>query len=510
MKNSKVVLSACLFFVAASLFPVSAVENAGSSGENAEIAFDAASLNEDSVSFFGGWTGEWNERKHPFVALSGALGFNLLLSTWNRYMIGSGWAKTGWEEWDHFWEREMSWDRDWYWTNFFLHPYQGSMYYMASRGANLNQLESFLITALGSYTWEFLCETNAPSKNDMVFTSVGSFCVGEMFYRLSIEAEEISNLLKIAVNPQRLWTEYVWRINQKKGGRAPGHGNIHSLSLGVEVGNVNAGVHLNKASDFDYPAHETFPVFGMVDFKVEYNDPYRHDSNSPYSQFCLDVQGGMGMGSGEASYCAYEDVDEKIFYDIRILSDGMLFARELDLGENVDTSLGAVMLYDFDWHSFYVFSSLAPGFAFKQRFNGEDSRFEWQGMLAGILLGNTEFYYYKRSVRPEPDGVSCGYNNTVGLESVLKFKYAKENGFALGLDFRGYAMYDFKDQLQNFSSTGWEFFGLLTAGVEVPVSKKVRLGFKDEVLGKFTRYDDIEDLRYIVNTAKVFAKLQLK
>ena len=244
MKNSKVVLSACLFFVAASLFPVSAVENAGSSGENAEIAFDAASLNEDSVSFFGGWTGEWNERKHPFVALSGALGFNLLLSTWNRYMIGSGWAKTGWEEWDHFWEREMSWDRDWYWTNFFLHPYQGSMYYMASRGANLNQLESFLITALGSYTWEFLCETNAPSKNDMVFTSVGSFCVGEMFYRLSIEAEEISNLLKIAVNPQRLWTEYVWRINQKKGGRAPGHGNIHSLSLGVEVGNVNAGVHL--------------------------------------------------------------------------------------------------------------------------------------------------------------------------------------------------------------------------------------------------------------------------
>ena len=50
----------------------------------------------------------------------------------------------------------------------------------------------------------------------------------------------------------------------------------------------------------------------------------------------------------------------------------------------------------------------------------------------------------------------------------------------------------------------------MTAGVEVPVSKKVRLGFKDEVLGKFTRYDDIEDLRYIVNTAKVFAKLQLK
>mgnify|MGYP004462069623 FL=1 len=504
MKSSKFVFGACLFFVMASLLPAQNAENAVYDGE---IVFSASALSDEETSFFGGWTGEWNERKHPFVALTGALGFNVLLATWNRYMIGSNWAKTGWDEWNHFWEREMSWDRDWYWTNFFLHPYQGSMYYMASRGSNLNQLESFLITALGSYIWEYLCETNAPSKNDMVFTSVGSFAVGEMFYRLSIEAEEINSLLKIAINPQRLWTEYLWGIKPKRTG-----GHIHSLSLGVDIGNVNAGVHL-KDKKYEYPEHETFPLFGMVEFKVEYNDPYRHDSNRPYDQFTLEVQGGIGKGSGKGSYCAYEDVDEKLFYDIRILSDGMFFARELDLGQNVDTSVGAVMLYDFDWQSLYVFSSLAPGFAFKQRFNGEDRAFEWQAMLAGILLGNTDFYYYQRKVIPEPDGVSCGYNDTVGFESVLKLKYATENGFACGLDFRGYAMYDFKNQLQSFCSTGWEFFGLLSASVEVPVSKKVRIGVRDELFGKFTRYNDTDtagDLRYIVNTARVFAKLQLK
>ena len=74
-------------------------------------------------------------------------------------------------------------------------------------------------------------------------------------------------------------------------------------------------------------------------------------------------------------------------------------------------------------------------------------------------------------------------------------------------------MYDFKNQLQSFCSTGWEFIGLLSASVEVPVSKKVRIGVRDELFGKFTRYNDTDtagDLRYIVNTARVFAKLQLK
>ncbi len=479
---------------------------AAESDFSGDIAFDVFFLSDESSgTFLSSFTDNWDEKKHPFVAVTGALGFNLGLATWNRYMIGSGWAQTGWEEWDHFWERKLAWDRDWYWTNFFLHPYQGSMYYMASRGSNLNTVESLAVTFLGSYTWEYLCECNAPSKNDMVFTTIGSFCVGEMFYRLSEEAEEVSRLLSIAINPQSLWTEYVWRINPKRK-----TGNIHSLSLGFDIGNVTAGTHVERQDISTYPQKEVYPVFGMLEFSVDYNDPYRHDSNSPYSQFSLYIQGGLGKGSGESGYCAMEDYDEKLFYDIRIFSDGMLFARELKLSENTDTSLGAVMLYDFEWHSYYMLSSLAPGFAFKQRYNREDSCFEWQSMLACVILGNTDFYYMHRKIYAEPDGVNCNYNHTMGAEAVLKFKYLKENGFAAGFDFRGYAMYDFKDQLQNHFSTGWEYIGLLNGYVEVPLSKLVRIGVKDELYGKFTVYDDVNDVQQLVNTVKVFAKLQLK
>ncbi len=474
--------------------------------EDKEIVFNPSFLSDDNNStFFERIADNWDEKKHPFVAVSGALGFNLGLATWNRYMIGSGWAKTGWEEWNHFWERKMAWDRDWYWTNFFLHPYQGSMYYMASRGSNLNQLESLAVTFLGSYTWEYLCETNAPSKNDMVFTTIGSFCVGEMFYRLSEEAENVSRLLSIAINPQSLWTEYVWRVNPKRTSN-----NLYKLSLAVDAGNIVAGANVDGLSTSLYPVKEIYPAFGMIEFYTEYNDPYRNDSNNPYSQFSLYVQGGLGKGSGESGYCAYEDVDKKLFYDIRILSDGFLISREADFGENLDTSYGAVMIYDFEWHSYYLLSSLAPGFAFKQRYNREKDSFAWQAMAAYILLGNSDYFYFHREIIPEPDYVSCNYNNTIGGQTVLKFNYSTEKGYAAGIDFRGYAMYAFKNQLQENFSTGWDFIGLLTAYFEVPLSKIVRIGLKDEVYAKVTKYDDVNDVQQIVNTAKIFAKLQLK
>lgn len=505
MKNSKPVLCLLLFLAGISVLPAQVFQQSlNHSLEDNEISFDISLLNDgEETSFFGGWTGEWNERKHPFVALSGAFGFNLLLATWNRYMIGSAWAKTGWEQWNHFWERGLAWDRDWYWTNFVLHPYQGSMYYMASRGANLNQLESLAVTFLGSYMWEYLCETNAPSKNDMVYTTIGSFAVGEMLYRLSAEAEEINSLLKIAVNPQSLWTEYIWRIKSKKA-----TGNIYSLSLGIDVGNVVAGTHVSNMDSSLYPQHEVFPVFGGFEFHVDYNDPYRHDSNIPYRQFTLEIEGKMGKGSGEGAYCAYPDLDEKLFYNVRIFSDGMLIARNLPSKGATDTSLGAVMMYDFDWQSFYMFSTLAPGFAFKQRFNRDESSLEWQAMAGVVLLGSTDYYYTHRKVISDFDG-AC-YSHTMGAETVLKLRYKTEKGFAAGLGFRGYAMYDFKDQMPLYTSTGWEYFGILSADLEVPLSKKVRVGLKDEVLGKITDYNDVPNIRYIVNTAKAFAKLQLK
>jgi len=107
---------------------LSSDSDSSDNSNNSEITFSSENLSSDLNE--GGWFHENDGKKHPFVALGGMLFFNLGLSSYNRWVLGSGWAQTGWEdEWSCFWKRKLEYDRDWYWTNFVLHPYQGGIYY---------------------------------------------------------------------------------------------------------------------------------------------------------------------------------------------------------------------------------------------------------------------------------------------------------------------------------------------------------------------------------------------
>lgn len=444
----------------------------------------------------------WSEKKHPLAALTATAGFNILLSSYNRFVIRSGWATVGAEDFDKFWEKKPEWDPDWYWTNFFLHPYQGAQYYMASRGSNLGCASSFAVTFLGSLMWEYLCESTPPSINDQVYTSIGSFCVGEMFYRLSQEADSLNHLFALAVNPQRLWTEHVWQIKQKSTS-----GNINSLSLGFQLGNYTGITKTHGSGNLASSQTEIFPVLAGINFDTEYGDPYSHDSNKPFSQFTLSVSGEIGAGSGISGPCAYEELDKKLGYAIRIFSDGMMFARTVNFGGSRQASLGMTMIYDFNWHSSYMISSLAPGFAFKEKINFPSGDLKYQLQLAGILLGNTDFIYFHRNVKYTAGRT---YSYTTGFQSILKSSYCWNSGHSINFAFRGYAMYDFEHQKQSGADTGWEYIGLLSASYEIPLSKTVRLGFQEELYGKAAVYKQLPFASKVFNNAKIYAKLQLK
>lgn len=468
-----------------------------------DIVLSESAVQDSSKSSF---LHENDGKKHWFTALGGMLFFNVGLASYNRFVIGSGWAKVGPDEWNRFWERDFEYDHDWYWTNFVLHPYQGSMYYMVSRNSNLNALESFGITLLGSAFWEYLCETNAPSINDMVYTSIGSFAVGEMLYRLSLNADEVSSLLGFAVNPMRVWSQ-LW-TRQKPAGR---RGTIHELAVAFGIGSARTYTNiLGDGNYFDYEQTEVFPVYFSPSLFVVYNDPYGHDSNSPYSQFELALSASVGPGSGHGSDCAYKEIDEKLMYNIRIESNGMLWSRAPDFGENIDTTVGLVMNYDFDWHQFYELSSLAPGIAVKQRIRFDSSRIEWQFHGCGIILGTTDFYYYHRPLIDPEEHVFRNYSFTTGAQTALKFRYVTDKGTQFNAGFRGYAMYDFYGQLQKNASTGWEWIGFVNAGCEIPLSKKVRIGMSDEVYLKRAFYKKVPDVFQAVNSASIYTKMQLK
>ena len=438
-------------------------------------------------------------KKHWLTALSVPILFNLGLSTYNRLVIGSAWAKVGKEEITEFYKRKMKWDRDWYWTNFVLHPYQGNMYYSGARASNLNKFESFLITLGGSAMWEWFCETNAPSTNDMVYTSVGSFAVGEMLYRLSLEADTVSPVLGYFVAPVRTYTEFV-NGEKSLGSR----GNVQEFSLRFVMGTSRY-----YASTKGYSSTEVFPVFGAAEFYVLYNDPYVHDSNDPYSQFELSMRGGLGVGSGKGS----EKWEEKVLYDVRINSSGMLFARTVGHSEQVETSLGIVFDYDFMWHTLIQLSSLSPGLAVNQRIRGRHSAFEWRLHLDGILLGTTDSYYLRRAgvmFDELPTYVFSDYSYGVGAQTVLYGRWISEMGHFVEADVHAYALYDLDSQKQDgISDTGWEFYGMGKLNFELAVSPKINLGLGNELYMKKTAFDEFPNIFQIGYAGTIYARWKL-
>lgn len=77
------------------------------------------------------------------------------------------------------------WDDNEFSTNQLDHPYHGQLYFNSFRSNGYNFYESSIATFAGSYIWETAGETQAPSINDLVNTTIGGIILGEMTHRVS-------------------------------------------------------------------------------------------------------------------------------------------------------------------------------------------------------------------------------------------------------------------------------------------------------------------------------------
>jgi hypothetical protein len=111
-------------------------------------------------------------------------------------------------------------------TNFFGHPFHGSMYMGAARGAGLSYWESLPYPWFGSFMWEFTGERHLPSPNDWIATSWGGTVIGEALFRLANEVFDDS----LSGSP-RLWSEVggtavspMYGLQRLTSGRSTGDG----------------------------------------------------------------------------------------------------------------------------------------------------------------------------------------------------------------------------------------------------------------------------------------------
>ena len=196
-------------------------------------------------------------------------------------------------------ENGWVWDLDDFVVNQIGHPYQGSNYYNSGRANGLSFYESSAIAAFGSATWEFYGETNKPSLNDFINTTLGGIAWGEVLHRAAWLVRDTKK-----TGTGRLWSELgatildpVTGYNRFRTGDASRVAEKPADMVPSALGAVASAGVLWRGTE-----HEPFEAAGKPFFEADllYGDPLHGRSRDPYDAFLMQLRFGGGGPLSEA------------------------------------------------------------------------------------------------------------------------------------------------------------------------------------------------------------------
>lgn len=204
--------------------------------------------------------------------------------------------KTWWANMENGWV----WDLDDFVVNQIGHPYQGNNYFNAGRGNGLSFYESAAMTAFGSATWEFYGETNMPSLNDFINTTLGGIAIGEVLHRAAWLIRDPR-----ATGRGRLWRELgatvvdpVTGYNRFRTGDASRSTDKPADMVPTALGSVTSAGVLWRGTE-ERAVNSTGQPF--VEFDVLYGDLDVGRSRTPYDAFTMRLRFGGGGPVSDAN-----------------------------------------------------------------------------------------------------------------------------------------------------------------------------------------------------------------
>ncbi len=284
------------------------------------------------------------------AGMAGAVFSNLLLGGFNRYVLHADYAMISAASVSENLQGPWVWDQDSFAVNHLGHPYQGSVYFSGARSSENGFYTSAGITLFGSITWELFMETEPPSWNDLLVTTIGGTGLGEMLFRLSdvlLYGEggsyRIENAARrvsaFAISPMKA-------INR----RFYPDGRIYSAPVEgyfmFGAGYSHTGAELADADgETEADLNSAGPV-GIYDFSIRYGNPLYGLFYLPFDYFSLSGTVGHSRGS-------------ELF--ITLFSHGMLDGKKF-YGKNQRHMLGLFLHYDVVYNRIINLSSNALGF----------------------------------------------------------------------------------------------------------------------------------------------------
>ena len=354
----------------------------------------------------------------PFRAAIETAGINLLVHSFDRWVMNEEFAQVNMHTIHRNLKNGFVWDNDQFSTNLFAHPYHGNLYFNSARSNGLSFYLSAPYALCGSLMWETCGEIEPPAINDLIATTVGGICIGEITHRISglilnDGSRGMRRFLREAaaaiVNPigalNRIVDGRAWRVNT----HSPQNDDPHrppvdfSLSVGTRY----------LADDGALFRGESNPY---INFFMEYGDPFSTDRNSPYDFFYAEATFGMSS-------------NQPLINALHLM--GRIWGAPVLTGTNLEAEVGIYQHFNYydskpvkDGTQLTPYriseaASVGPGIIYRMPSVGSLTKLEQRIFVTGILLGGTKSDYY--NVIDRDYNMGSGYS--VKTKTHMEFRH---------------------------------------------------------------------------------------
>lgn len=386
--------------------------------------------------------GQW-PKKHPWWALAQVTGVNVGVHCFDRFALNADFAQTTLHTWRDNFKNGLVWDNDVFSTNLFMHPYHGNLYFNSARSQGLTFWESAPYAAIGSLEWEFLGEREPPAINDLIATTMGGICIGEITNRISrLFLDDRKHgwprfwreLGAAVFNPmgaaKRVATGDAWTIRDK-------HYSYHDYNRNPVEISISAGDRY-LADDGSLFKGEHNPYINLA---MQYGDPVNEDEhNAPYDYFESELVIGL---SG----------NQPILNQVHLM--GRLWSTPMIERKNIRAEMGIYQHFDYfdskpvkdgsDLTPYRISEAAAfgPGAIIQMPQVGVLDKLEQRVFLNGILLGGTKSDHY--------NVIDRDYNMGSGFSVKTKTHMELRHFGRFILNVHYYRIFTWKDQYATVS-----------------------------------------------------------
>jgi hypothetical protein len=233
---------------------------------------------------------------------------NLVLMTYNVIALRANtWAVPSFNSIYWNFHRDWDWERgDGFIVNQFGHPIQGSFYFITGRINEFNFYQSVLFNAFGSFTWEAFGESGRASMNDFLTTTTASISLGEILFRLYVEARGAGAhpALAALVNPMAGLHYFM------TGSQPPDYGR-KLYRLQAHLGAGFAATDYSTSENWNENVFTYRNFHGEAGVSVIYGNPFLQESLIPYEHFEIYFHAGVNPGK---------------YLNLRLLTEGYLLS----------------------------------------------------------------------------------------------------------------------------------------------------------------------------------------